>query len=199
VDTSYFRRAGNPPDSQPIVIFLGRMDYFPNIDGVSYFAKRVLPLIRKRMPNVEFRIVGSNPSSKIRELAKIPGVSVTGHVPDVRHYANDAAVSVAPLRVARGTQNKILESMAMGIPVVASPQAAKGIDAVPGRDLLVGDDTESFAKQVINLLENRSMGKRLSEAALKQVKTAHRWSTSMDTLDRIVAAASSTENRSLVL
>jgi glycosyltransferase involved in cell wall biosynthesis len=89
--------------------------------------------------------------------------------------------------------------MAMGIPVVASPQAAKGIDAVPERDLLVAEDTESFAKQVIHLLENRNMGNRLSEAALKQVKTAHRWSTSMGTLDRIVAAASSTENWSLVL
>jgi sugar transferase (PEP-CTERM/EpsH1 system associated) len=199
VDTSYFRRTWNPSGSRPVVIFLGRMDYFPNIDGVCSFVKEVLPLIRKRMPNVEFRIVGSNPSSKIREMAKIPGVLVTGHVPDVRHYANDAAVSVAPLRVARGTQNKILESMAMGIPVVASPQAAKGIDAVPGRDLLVANDTESFAKQVINLLENRNMGNRLSEAALKQVQTAHRWSTSMGTLDRIVAAASSTENWSLVL
>jgi sugar transferase (PEP-CTERM/EpsH1 system associated) len=196
VDTSYFRRTGNQP--APVVIFLGRMDYFPNIDGVLYFVKEVLPLIRKRMPNVEFRIVGSNPSSKIRELTKLPGVLVTGHVPDVRHYANDAAVSVAPLRIARGTQNKILESMAMGIPVVASPQAAKGINAVPGRDLLVAEDSESFARRVLNLLENRSMSKSLSEAALKQVETAHRWSASMCTLDGMVASAS-TANLSEVL
>jgi len=196
VDTSYFRRTGN--SFAPVVLFLGRMDYFPNIDGILYFVHQVLPLIRKRMPNVEFRIVGSNPSSKIRELAKIPGVLVTGHVPDVRHYANDAAVSVAPLRIARGTQNKILESMAMGIPVVASPPAAKGIDAVPGRDLLVAEDTESFAERVLEVLENHHLRKSLSEAALKQLEAAHRWSASMSTLDRIVALAS-TANCSPVL
>jgi glycosyltransferase involved in cell wall biosynthesis len=88
--------------------------------------------------------------------------------------------------------------MAMGVPVVASPQAAKGIDAVPERDLLVAEDTESFARLVISLLENRNMGNRLSEAALKQVKTAHRWSASMGNLDRLLAAAS-TANWSPVL
>jgi glycosyltransferase involved in cell wall biosynthesis len=163
------------------------MDYFPNIDGVCHFVREVLPLIRERMPNVEFRIVGSNPAAKIRELSKIPGVSVTGHVPDVRSYVIDAAVSIAPLRLARGTQNKILESMAMGLPVVASPQAAAGINAVPGRDLLVAEDRQSFAKHVLDLLENPRLGSRLSHAALKQVETAHRWPASMCFLDGLLA------------
>src|SRR5262249_46278616 len=145
VDTSYFRRTGNHGGSASVIVFLGRMDYFPNIDGVRYFVKEVLPLVRAKMPNVEFRIVGSNPSSKIQELAKTPRITVTGHVPDVRDYVGDAAVSIAPLRIARGTQNKILESMAMGVPVVASSQAAKGIDAVPGRDFLVAEKAQEFA------------------------------------------------------
>jgi sugar transferase (PEP-CTERM/EpsH1 system associated) len=189
VDTSYFRKARNFGDTGSVIIFLGRMDYFPNVDGVRYFAEEVLPLVRAKIPNTEFRIVGSNPSAKVRELAKIPGVSVTGYVPDVRRYVADAGVSVAPLKIARGTQNKILESMAMGVPVVASAEAARGIDAVPGRDLLVADDSASFAKHVVGLLENRDMGNRVSDAALKQVKTAHQWPASMAVLDRLLSQA----------
>jgi sugar transferase (PEP-CTERM/EpsH1 system associated) len=189
VDTSYFRRNEDSTSTGAVIMFLGRMDYFPNVDGVCYFATEVLPIIRERVPKVEFRIVGSNPAVKIRELAKIPGVVVTGYVPDVRRYATDATVSVAPLRIARGTQNKILESMAMGIPVVASREAAKGIDAVAGRDLLVAEDSQTFAKKVLEVLEDRRLGNRLSEAALKRIESAHQWSASMGILDRLLAQA----------
>jgi len=105
-----------------------------------YFAKEIFPLIRRNIPRAEFRIVGSKPPRAIKKLQAMTGVSVTGHVPDVRPYMHDAAVSIAPLRMARGTQNKILESMAMGVPVVATPQAAKRIQAIPQKHLLVGDN-----------------------------------------------------------
>jgi glycosyltransferase involved in cell wall biosynthesis len=113
-------------------------------------------------------------------------VLVTGHVPDVRRYLRDASVSIAPLRIARGTQNKILESMAMGIPVVATPEAAKGITAVPGRDLIVADDDEAFAHYVVNLLGNADRRRDLSRAARRQVEDAHLWSNSLAILDNLV-------------
>jgi hypothetical protein len=187
VDCAYFSPNGTGRRAGPVIVFLGRMDYFPNIDGVRYFVESVFPLIRAKAPEAEFRIVGSEPSRQIRELARIPGVQVTGHVPDVRTYLKDAAVSVAPLRIARGTQNKILESMAMGIPVVSTPEAAKGISAVPGRDFLVADSAEAFGTHVVNLLQNASLRERLTEAARRQVQSVHLWSNSMQILDDLLA------------
>jgi len=169
------------------------MDYFPNIDGVCHFVETVFPVLRAKMPNVEFRIVGSAPARKIRELEKIPGVFVTGYVPDVRTYLKDAAVSIAPLRIARGTQNKILESMAMGIPVVATPEAANGIQATPGRDLLVAHNTESFAKHILELLRNRLLRESISSAAHGQVQIAHQWPHSMRILDNVLSTQPSSE------
>jgi glycosyltransferase involved in cell wall biosynthesis len=163
------------------------MDYFPNIDGVCHFVQTVFPLVRAKMPGVEFRIVGSAPHRKIRYLGKIPGVVVTGHVADVRTYLRDAAVSIAPLRIASGTQNKILESMAMRIPVVATPEAAKGIRAAPGRHLMVADNPETFAKHILDLLKNAELRERFATAALTQVERAHQWPLSMRILDDLLA------------
>jgi sugar transferase (PEP-CTERM/EpsH1 system associated) len=190
VDTSYFRQhEGRKND---VIVFLGRMDYYPNIDGVYRFVRDVFPLVRDRSPNVTLRIVGSNPSRRIRDLARIPGVEVTGHVPDVRPFVEDASVSIAPLRIARGTQNKILESMAMGVPVVATKEAASGIDASPGRDLLVADGSEMFARHILDLLQDSALRRRLVESALKQIEHSHQWPASMQILDGLLAEATDT-------
>jgi len=186
VDASFFRCDRVGAGRRRTIIFLGRMDYYPNIDGAWYFAKTILPLVRERAPDVEFHIVGSNPSRKIRDLAKIPGVVVTGHVRDVRPHVKEAAVSVAPLRIARGTQNKILESMAMGVPVVASPQAAKGIQAVPGKHVLVADEPAAFAGHVIDVLESSRLQEQLSAMGRALVKRMHEWSASMRILDEVL-------------
>jgi glycosyltransferase involved in cell wall biosynthesis len=164
------------------------MDYFPNIDGVCYFAEEILPLIRKKIPEAEFRIIGSDPSRRIQQLAKVPGNLVTGHVPDVRGYLKDVAVSVVPLRIARGTQNKILESMAMGIPVVVSPEAAKGVQAVPGKQMLVAGDPGAFADRVIEVLTNRTLRQRLAVTARSHVEQTYRWPHSMEVMDDILSA-----------
>jgi sugar transferase (PEP-CTERM/EpsH1 system associated) len=187
VDGIYFHPNGGPAKAKPTIVFLGRMDYYPNIDGVLDFTKNVLPIIRASVPDVEFRIIGSNPTPAIDQLRQLPGVIVTGHVPDVRPFLNDATVSVAPLRMARGTQNKILESMAMGIPVVATPQAAKGIQAVAGQHLLVASIEREFASKVIELLGSTELRKRLSEAGQTQVQSAHVWTESMSILDDLLA------------
>jgi sugar transferase (PEP-CTERM/EpsH1 system associated) len=197
VDTTYFSKKEKADFDGSAVVFLGRMDYFPNIDGVCYFVERVLPLIRQSMPDVEFRIIGSNPSKRVLALSQHPGVVVTGHVPDVRCYLQDAALSVAPLRIARGTQNKILESMAMGIPVVATPCAAKGICAVPGRDLLVAEDPALFARHTLDLLQNPQLRGNLSEAGQRQVKASHLWPGSMQILDDLISEVDSGSKQEL--
>lgn len=186
VDDSYFQPNGRLPEGKPVIVFLGRMDYYPNIDGVLHFTKNIFPAIQAVVPDVEFRIVGSNPSSAIGRLRQISGITVTGYVPDVRLFMKDAVVSVAPLRMARGTQNKILESMAMGVPVVATPQAAKGIQATPGRHLLIGDTPESFAAQVSSVLQNCRLREDLSRAGRTQVLEGHNWAASMAVLDGIL-------------
>src|SRR5205823_1049145 len=169
VDGSYFHPNGGPDQAKRVVVFLGRMDYYPNIDGVLHFTEHVLPIIRAAVPDVEFRIIGSNPTPAIERLRQIPGVTVSGYVPDVRLLLNDAVVSIAPLRIARGTQNKILESMAMGLPVVATPQAAKGIQATPGEHILVAADVDRFASQVVEVLTNPQLRRQFSTAGREQV------------------------------
>ena len=188
VDSQYFRSKSSGRDPH-VIVFVGRMDYFPNIDGMLYFSKHIFPLIRQSLPGTQLRIVGSNPSRAILELATIPGITVTGHVPDVRPYLENALVAVAPLRLARGTQNKILEAMAMSLPVVATAAAAKGIDAVPGRDLAVADRPEEFAARVIELLVNPEIRTQLSVAGCRQIVNAHAWKNSMDILDNILKNA----------
>jgi sugar transferase (PEP-CTERM/EpsH1 system associated) len=186
VDLSYFCPRPGDPGKSAALVFLGRMDYFPNIDGTLYFARSIFPLIRQSIPDVEFRIVGSNPSRAIRSLARIPGISVTGHVPDVRPYLMDAAVAVAPLRIARGTQNKILQFLAMGVPVVATPEAAKGVGAQPGQHFLVAEGPEAFARQVVRLLEDTRLRETLGSAGRQPLETAHSWPISMQILDRLL-------------
>ena len=124
----------------PHLVFTGNMDYWPNADAVTWFAAEVLPLIRDRMPGAQFHIVGANPGPDVLRLGNQRGVHVTGRVPDVRPYVAHADVSVAPLRMARGVQNKVLEAMALGRPVVASPQAFEGVRAVP--DVICWSQTE---------------------------------------------------------
>lgn len=186
VDSDYFHLPEQQTENLRTIVFLGRMDYFPNVAGITDFAKNVFPLVRRRVPEAQLRIVGSNPVAKIRALEKLGGISVTGYVPDVRPHVAGAAVAVAPLSIARGTQNKVLECMAMGIPVVASPQVAKGVQASPGRHLLVGATAEEFADQVVKLLEDAQLRARIRDAARRQVVSAHSWDESMKLMDEIL-------------
>ena len=187
VDNGYFRPSFKRQNGL-VIVFLGRMDYFPNIDGAEYFTRQIFPIIRSRLPDVTLRLVGSDPTQAVRSLAALPGVTVTGHVQDVRPYVLDATVAVAPLRLARGTQNKILESMALGIPVVATAVAAKGVGAIPGRHLLVADEPQQFAAEVIRVLENEALRQSLAESACRRVQEAHSWERSMQTLDSILSS-----------
>jgi sugar transferase (PEP-CTERM/EpsH1 system associated) len=189
VDTSYFRSGAPAPDGSQTIVFLGRMDYFPNVDGILHFATQIWPRVRASVPGATLRVIGSNPTRSVRALAQMPGVSVTGAVPDVRPHLSDAAVAIAPLRVARGVQNKVLETMAMGIPTVVSREAAKGILAVDGEHFLVGDGPEAFADHVIQLLRNATLRRTLGEAGRHRIENVHAWSNTMSILDGVLEAA----------
>jgi sugar transferase (PEP-CTERM/EpsH1 system associated) len=165
----------NPyPDPLPRVVFTGAMGYAPNIEAVTWFADAVLPRLAGR---AGFVIVGQNPSPAVRALAARPGIAVTGTVPDVRPYLAHAAVAVAPLQLARGIQNKVLEAMAMARPVVATPAAFEGIAATPGRDLLVADQPEAFAAAVLAVLDGAHPG--MGVAARAAVLAGHDWAATL--------------------
>jgi glycosyltransferase involved in cell wall biosynthesis len=150
------------------------MDYRPNVDGVCRFASDVLPAIRARHADARFAIVGRSPTAAVRRLAALPGVIVTGEVADVRPWLAAAAVVVVPLAIARGIQNKLLEAMAMGRPVVASPAGFAGIDARPGRDLLVADSADQ-AEAIIGLLGDASRAAAIGQAARTQIVARYAW------------------------
>jgi sugar transferase (PEP-CTERM/EpsH1 system associated) len=172
-----------------LVAFVGRMDYYPNQQAVTMFCRDVLPRLKAQRPAVRFQIVGAEPPEFIRDLAKLPGVSVTGSVPDVRSYITRAAMTVAPLAIARGTQNKILESMAMGVPVVCSVEASGGVDAVAGEHLLVAANADEYVAAVTRILESPALRAQLAEAGRARVLSHHVWQNSMRRLDGILEEA----------
>jgi sugar transferase (PEP-CTERM/EpsH1 system associated) len=184
VDTEYF--SPDQPHANPYaageraLVFTGAMDYWPNIDAVKWFAAEVFPLVRQRFADARFYIVGSRPAPAVQALAQQPGVVVTGTVPDVRPYISHAAVAVAPLRIARGVQNKVLEAMAMAIPVVVSPQALEGIDAVPGSELVLAEDAAAFVEACAALLEGQAGAiEAIGRAARDKVQRQYSWSSNL--------------------
>lgn len=187
VDTEFFSPSGAPYDADAIS-FVGRMDYFPNQQAMLFFANEVFPRLRERRPAATLAIIGAEPSADIRRLASREGITVTGTVPDVRDHVRRSAASVAPLSIARGTQNKIIECMAMGVPVVTSPEAAGGVDAVAGEHLLVARSPDDYAGKLLNLMADRVARQRLAAAARVRVETHHSWTKSMAKLDGIVEA-----------
>jgi sugar transferase (PEP-CTERM/EpsH1 system associated) len=174
VDLDYFRPISSPHEPATIV-FSGKMSYHANASAALYFARSVLPLIRVAHPQTRFRIVGSNPPASIQRLAADPGIEVTGYVPDIREHISRATVAVCPMTVKVGIQNKLLEAMALGVPVVATGLGAEGLMATRGRDLLVADAPAEFAAHVVRLLDDRQLAEQLARAGRHYVEEHHRW------------------------
>ena len=185
VDSEFFAPAVAAYDADTIV-FVGRMDYYPNQQSMFDFCANVLPRLRAQRPTVKLQIVGAAPSPAVWRLGELPGVTVTGSVADVRPYVTRAALTVAPLRIARGTQNKILEAMAMGVPVVCSHVAARGVDAVSGTHLLATGTPEETCAAILGILEHPRERARLADAARARVLSHHAWANSMKRLDAII-------------
>lgn len=185
VDSEYFSPSPDSYDPE-LICFVGRMDYYPNQEAMRSFCADTWPMIRQRRPAAKLRIVGAEPSASIRRLGELPGVEVTGSVPDVRPHVRNSAVTVAPLSIARGTQNKILESMAMGVPVVASEEAAPGVDAIAGEHLLVASTSREYSDAILGLLDNADRRNRLAAAGRERVLRNHNWEQSMRKLDGLI-------------
>ena len=191
VDTAFFDPAATFPlvdlGSGPLIVFTGQMDYRPNVEAVHSFAAQAMPVIRAHRPDARFAIVGRNPTAEVEALASAdPSVIVTGGVDDVRGWLAAADIVVAPLRIARGVQNKVLEAMAMARPVVASVQAAEGISAERGRDLLVGRDAAEEAALVLDLLAAPERARAMGLAARARVIDAYGWDAAMAPLAQML-------------
>lgn len=185
VDSDYFspeHELANPYDNDVMpIVFTGAMDYWPNIDAVEWFAREVFPTIRKQHRSAWFYIVGMRPVARLNRLRQTEGITITGGVPDVRPYLAHAAVAVAPLRISRGIQNKVLEAMAMGLPVVISTQAAEGISARAGEEVLVADSAEAYIREVTRALAG-SVAQQVGRAARSRVVTSYSWPANLERL-----------------
>ena len=186
VDLEGFRPA--PEKAEPgHLVFTGVMNYFPNVDGCLWFAKELLPRVRERHPEARFTIVGSHPTAEIQALEALDGVRVTGFVDSVTDWCQRASIAVAPLRIARGIQNKVLEAMACGLPVVGTTSATQGVEGQHKRDYLVADDATAFVERVCGLLADPERARALGAAARRFVEDNYDWEKVFTHLDDIVA------------
>lgn len=189
VDTDFFSpHLGyvNPyPEGAEVLVFTGAMDYWPNVDAVNWFARTVFPAVRARLPQVEFYIVGARPSREVMALTSLSGITVTGTVEDIRPFIAYASMAVAPLRVARGIQNKVLEAMAMEKIVIASPQAMEGIYAVPEIEVFVAGDADQFVDRIISQFQSK-MSKEVGQAARSRVLKDYNWAESLSRVDALL-------------
>ncbi len=187
VDLDYYTPGDRTYDPDTLC-FVGRMDYLPNIQAMQDFCRDVWPRIRHARPAAELLIVGAEPTPAVCALADLPGVTVTGSVPDVRPYVRRAAATVVPLKIARGTQNKILESMAMGVPVIASELAARGVAATPGEHILTAATPAEMASRAVALMRNAKRRGDLADAAAAAMRRAYAWPEVLRGLDTRLAA-----------
>jgi sugar transferase (PEP-CTERM/EpsH1 system associated) len=173
VETAYFTRLPDA-DTQRLV-FVGVLDYRPNVEGVCWFVEQVFPQLRQRLPGVTLELVGKSPTSRVVELGKVQGVTVTGTVPDVRPHLAEAAAAIVPLQIAPGIQNKVLEAMSSARVAVCTTAAARGIDAEDGHHLLIADTPEQWLEQLEAVLTQGPWRRRIAAAAREQVKRHYGW------------------------
>jgi glycosyltransferase involved in cell wall biosynthesis len=196
VDTGFFSASGETANVNKLV-FTGVMDYGPNEDAVRHFADAVLPLIRAKYPDVEFEVVGKDPTSAVLALASRPGISVLGEVPDVRPFVRGAGIFVCPLRYGTGVKNKLLAALSMERPVVATRQSMDGLELRENVDLLIADDPRQFASKVMQLMADPTYAARLAESGRAFVTARYSWTSSADelesTLIRLVRSRRRTE------
>lgn len=198
VDTEYFR----PDDGHErpnSLVFTGSMDWMPNEDGVLYFMRSVLPLIRREIPEVSFTIVGRKPSEKLRTAASESGIRVTGTVDDIRPYVREGSVYVVPLRIGSGTRLKIFEAMAMGKAIVSTALGAEGLPIRDGVDISIADSPEEFSRKVCLLIRDGQQRRRLGSAARELVEQHYSWSSVAaefdDVLRRVAPLSSGRETK----
>jgi glycosyltransferase involved in cell wall biosynthesis len=187
VDVGFFKptvEAQQPTD----LVFMGSMDWMPNIDGVVWFVRDVLPLIKKKLPGCSLAVVGRTPGREVTELAeRESGIRITGTVADVRPWLWESKVSIVPLRIGGGTRLKIYEAMAARTPVVSTTIGAEGLEVSPGENILIADEPEAFANACVRLIRDEGERRRLAEAAWQHVETKHSWEAAAVEFERALA------------
>ena len=192
VDCVFFSPAARPAEypkdlqirHRAALAFTGTMDFRPNVDAVVWFCREILPLVKRDAFHVHFYIVGNAPTATVRSLAG-PAVTVTGYVADIRPYIVNSSVYVVPMRMGSGTKLKVLEAMAMGIPVVSTTMGAEGIDVTPGTNILIGDTPADIARHVVALLGDAGERQRLAGNARKLVEEKYDWLTIVPALEKV--------------
>jgi len=187
-------RNGVDPDRFPFIetgrdpatiVMTGRMGYFPNTDAVSHFATAIFPCVQRAVPAARFVIVGADPPPSVKRLGRLPGVTVTGFIPRIQDALARATVAVAPMRAGSGIQNKVLEAMASGVPVVATPTGLAGMEATPGTHLLVADTPGAFADAVTRLLLDQALARMIARNARALVESQYTWERCADELQAV--------------
>jgi polysaccharide biosynthesis protein PslH len=192
VDVEFFAPDPDASTDAGRIVFTGVMSYAPNVLAADFLAREVFPRVRKERPDVRLAIVGRSPASAVRALGKLPGVDVTGEVPDIRPWLRESRVYVCPMTSGTGIKNKLLEAMACGLPCVATPLALQGIGAAPGAEVLVGAGAEELARETARVLGDDALATELGAAGRAYVRSAHDWSAVAQTYVRVwedVAAA----------
>jgi sugar transferase (PEP-CTERM/EpsH1 system associated) len=187
VDTDYFTPWAGPRAADSLV-FCAKLDYFPNAQAILHFCENILPLIWKQRPHVRLTIVGSNPPPSVCALATDERITVTGYVPDTRPYLGTASVALAPLLVAAGTQFKILEALAMGVPTVTTPRCCRALGTQHGVHLLASEGSQAFAEAVFQLLDHPQLAQQLRSVGRQFVTEHYSWVSAANTLNRLYSA-----------
>lgn len=187
IDTESFRPAAQPPGNDtPVFIFTGVMDYKPNVDAVLWFTENVWPGILENYPGSRFIVAGMNPVPDIQSLSELNGIEITGFVDDILPYFQQSTIFVAPLRIARGIQNKVLQAFSCGLPVVSTSMGAEGIDYTDGENILIADSPEAFLESITRLQNNRDLYQSLKVNALELVKKHYSWEGKLAPLKEIL-------------
>ncbi|ODR80565.1 hypothetical protein BG842_03835 [Haladaptatus sp. W1] len=193
LDSAKAKRTDANDDESQSIVFLGKMDYFPNEDAATFFANKVFPKIRKQCPDAVFEIVGMNPTEEVQSLGERSGIRVTGFVEEPMEYLNQASVVVAPMRFGAGVQNKILEAMALSKPVITTSLGLEGIDATDSVDIKVADDPGGLAEKTVELLNNRQQRTAIGNEARRCIVENYRWDvverTLLEEIDEVLAEA----------
>jgi sugar transferase (PEP-CTERM/EpsH1 system associated) len=197
VDTNFFKPADDAAAPNRLV-FVGQMDYMPNVDAVLWFADQVWPILQRQHPDLHWTIVGRNPSPAVQELGKLPNITVTGFVPDVRPYLV-GAVSIAPIRVSCGVQNKVLEALAAGSPVIASPNVAEGLDIKAQEDFLIAKKPIDWIAAIELLLKDHDLAQRLASQARQTMLQHLTWNHIAEKMLACIAEKSNTREHNLSL
>jgi sugar transferase (PEP-CTERM/EpsH1 system associated) len=168
--------------------FSGVMDYPPNVDAAAHFAHDIFPLVRKHVPEATFHVVGKDPSAEVRALGRRDGVVVTGTVPDVKEYLKRVQVFVCPMRLGAGMKMKIIEAMAVALPVVSTTRGAEGMDFVAGRDFIAADEAEDFAAAVVRLLKDKRLREEYGRWGRLAVERNYTWGAHARAWDEIITS-----------